>query len=173
MNNTSEYFLDLSQSNGLGRPAISIFLRGCDKEVPCSGCHNMELYNETDNEIYLEELQNVLRDYLEQYASIYGTQNIQVAILGGEPLSRKNRSVTHAISRYIKEMYNTSTVIVYSWRTLEDIEEENLSRFLRYVDYGVLGAFEEENFVPNTIPSSSNQGIYNLKTGFKQRNIIL
>lgn len=173
MNNIQEYFLDLSQSNGLGRPAISIFLRGCDRDIPCSGCHNMELYNETENKIILEDLQNALQGYLEQYASIYGTQNIQVAILGGEPLSRKNRSVTHAISRYVKEMYNTSTVIVYSWRTLEDIQEENLDRFLRYIDYGVLGPFEQENFVPNILPSSTNQGIYNLKTGFKQREIHL
>ena len=173
MTKRQEYFLDLSQTNGLGAPAVSIFLRGCDKEIPCDDCHNMEIYTETTREICVEDLQNAVKSYLDQYVSIYGDKSIRVAILGGEPLSRKNRVVTHAISRYIKEIYNTAIVIVYSWRTKEQIEEENLNRFLRYIDYGVLGPYEKDKYVENTIPSSTNQGIYNLKTGFKQREIKL
>lgn len=80
--------------------------------------------------------------------------------MGGEPLAEYNRNITQEISQYIKRKYKSVTIILYSWRTIEQIKKENLESCIRYIDYGVLGSYNKNLYISNTLPSSSNQYIY-------------
>jgi len=55
--------------------------------------------------------------------------------------------------------------IIYTWRYLKDIE--HLKKYISYIDYGVLGDFQEYNKNINYIPSSTNQYIYNFTNNKK------
>ena len=41
------YFIDYSLKNGLGHPAISLYLTGFDNPVKCYGCHNYDLQKQS------------------------------------------------------------------------------------------------------------------------------
>lgn len=155
------YYIDYSLSNGLGHPSISIFLTGCDKKNRCKNCHNSELWNISPQQYddyslddIFQQLTNEVREYKKYHSKLY------ISILGGEPLALYNRDITLKISKYIKETFKNATIVLYTWRTKEDINNQNLIEYLKYIDYGVLGEFRDDLMVKNTLPSSTNQQIY-------------
>jgi len=165
------FILDYSLKNGLGNPAISLYLSGCDKKIKCKGCHNQELQLGTNAKIDFELLKENMDKNIKNY--LYFHKKLHVSILGGEPLAPYNREIASQISKYIKQKYKDCSIILYSYRTIDDIKKENLLSYLTYIDYGVLGSFEEDLFIENTLPSSTNQYIYDFKNKTKLQSISL
>lgn len=62
---------------------------------------------------------------------------------------------------------------MYSWRTIEQINKENLKPYIKYIDYGVLGVYDNDLYTPNVLPSSTNQYIYDFKGSQKLKPIKL
>lgn len=152
------YFIDYSLKNGLGNPAISLYLTGCDNPIKCEDCHNWELQEQSkynyDIDKVKTEIDKEIYNYLQFHDKLY------IAILGGEPLAEYNKDITLQISKYIKEKYPNSTTILYSWRTIEQINNENLRSYTDYIDYGVLDVYNKNLHAENTLPASTNQYIY-------------
>lgn len=155
----SRYYFDYSLNNGLGHPAISLYLTGCDKPTKCIGCHNKELQEESKDYCDTEELKFKINEKILKGFNF--SKKMYVVFLGGEPLTEYNRNITYDISKYVKEKYPQVTTVVYSWRTKELLK--NIRNYLSYMDYGVLGEFKDELYVEGTLPSSSNQYIYDFK----------
>lgn len=165
------YVIDYSLKNGLGHPSISIYLTGCDKLIKCDDCHNWELQKQSENSFNINNMKNEIDNSIENY--LFFHDKLYISILGGEPLSIYNRDITLEVSRYIKDKYNNSTVILYSWRTIDDINNEDLLPYIKNIDYGVLGSYEKDLYVSNILPSSSNQYIYDFKNNKKLKPIQL
>jgi pyruvate-formate lyase-activating enzyme len=39
--------INYSLINFLSQPCVSIFFKGCDKEIKCTNCHNSELWEQS------------------------------------------------------------------------------------------------------------------------------
>lgn len=169
MNKIDRYVIDYSLKNGLGHPSISLYLTGCDKPIKCEDCHNWELQKQSENNYNIntikDELDNSIKNYLSFHDKLY------FSILGGEPLSEYNKDISLEISKYIKEKYKKSIIVLYSWRLIEEIKDSNLIPYTLYMDYGVLGPYKKDLYEEKTLPSSSNQYVYNFKTNKKLKPI--
>lgn len=165
------YTIDYSLKNGLGKPAVSIYLTGCDKPIKCDDCHNWELQEESKEQYDIKKMKERIDKYIKDFFKFH--KSLHVSILGGEPLAEYNRKITYEISKYIKEKYPNSTIIIYSWRTIDQIFKEGIKSYIKYIDYGVLGAYDKELYIENTIPSSTNQYIYDFKYDKINKPIIL
>ncbi len=167
----NRYFIDYSLKNGLGHPAISIYLTGCDNPVKCNECHNWELQEQSKYGYNINKIKNETDKEIQNYLQFHN--KLYVAILGGEPLAKYNKDITLELSKHIKQKYKYATIILYSWRTIEQINNENLESYIQYIDYGVLGAYNKNLYIPNTLPSSTNQYIYDFKHNKKLESIKL
>lgn len=165
------YYIDYSLKNGLGHPAISLYLTGCDKPVKCKDCHNWELQEQSYYDYSIKNIKYNINKNIQNYLQFH--KNLYVAILGGEPLAKYNRNITLQISKFIKQQYNNSKIILYSWRTLKQIQEERLEIYIKYIDYGVLGAYDNTLHTDNILPASTNQYIYDFNNKVKLKPIIL
>ena len=159
------YVINYSTKNGLGRPSISIYLQGCDKKVKCKSCHNLEMQSPPKEKCNFYNMTKQLDNYIEQFMKFH--KKLHMSFLGGEPLAPYNRDIVYKLSKYIKTMYKNSKISLYSWRTIKQINEE-LKSYIQYIDYGILGEYNESLYVADTLPSSSNQYIYD----FKNKKII-
>lgn len=155
------YIIDYSAKNGLGHPAISLFLTGCDKPIKCKNCHNWELQEESKEKYSLQEIKENIDKNIQEFLQFH--QSLHVTLLGGEPLAEYNRKISLEISKYVKTKYKKSTITIYSWRTIDNIKNEKLKPYLKYIDYGVLGAYNEDLHTEDYLPSSTNQYIYDFK----------
>jgi len=147
-------------SDGVNHPSVSIYFHGCDKPVKCKGCHNYQLWEFDDIVINEKKLYKQIKTQINKIKKFY--PKVAVCFLGGEPLSPQYRSFVY----YLSHMFSNDSkvlTILYSWRTLEDINNnEELVKVTGEVDYGVLGAFDE-NYLVDDFPASSNQIIYDFK----------
>ena len=150
------YSIDFSLTNGLGKPAISIYYSGCDIPVKCKECHNPELWKKEYPQVGYKELHRLVNGYNE-----FNDHNeLLVSFMGGDPLAEYNRKSTIEISRKLKEDFPGIQLIIYSWRRPDEIAYEWIEHF----DFGVLGQFDIGEFKKGYLPSSSNQIIYDFKT---------
>ena len=161
------YLLELSLKNGLGKPSISLYLRGCDKKTKCKGCHNHEYQEKSMDDYDINTIKTSTLKLLEKSKSFF--PNISLSILGGEPLTEYNRDITYEISKYIKEQCPNIPIILYSWRDLCEIP----IKYVEHIDYGVLGSYDEDLHVDNILPASTNQYIYDFKNQCKLEPIKL
>ncbi len=152
------YFIDYSLKNGLGKPAISLYLTGCDNPIKCENCHNWELQEQSKYDYDINKVKTEIDKEIYNYLQFYN--NLYIAILGGEPLAEYNKDITFQISKYIKKKYINSIIVLYSWRTIEQINNDNLKSYVNYIDYGVLGVYNKNLHIENTLPASANQYIY-------------
>jgi len=168
----NEVYVTLQNSinnDGLWYPSISIYYSGCDKIIKCLNCHNPELQQQNNgykiiNEQLIKDIELILKNWLDIYPEI------SLCYLGGEPLSLWNRESVYLISKYFKTKYGDKICnIVYTWRYWEDID--HIKKYITYMDYGVLGDFQEEYKNLNYIPSSTNQYIYDFKNNIKIKPI--
>lgn len=167
----TRYIVDYSAKNGLGNPAISLYLTGCDKEIKCHDCHNWELQSESKDDYNIEEIKQLLDSSITNFNNFHN--RLYVSILGGEPLAEYNCNITYEISKYLKKKYKDIIIVIYSWRDLYDIKNQNLEKYLEYIDYGVLGSYESKLKVENVLPSSTNQYIYDFNNKNKIKPIKL
>lgn len=156
-------------SDGIWYPSISIYYSGCDRVPRCEGCHNKNLQElgsgfKTTTEDLIKTIEKNLIEWLDAYGIM------AVCFLGGEPLTESNRESVLSISQYFKQKYGNQIYnIIYSWRDLEDLKK--LDKYLKFIDYGVLGSFDI-NLVDTTyIPASPNQFIYDFKGNKKIERI--
>lgn len=163
------YVIDYTLKNGLGKPAISLYLTGCDKPVKCKGCHNWELISESENDYDIEQIKTELAKQIDSFLEFH--KDLHVSILGGEPLASYNRDITLEVSKFVKSKYSNSTITLYSWREKELLKTKSLNRYIKHIDYGVLGGWEEDLFIKDTLPASTNQYIYDFKNNKKLKPI--
>lgn len=155
-------------TDGLGVPAVSIYFGGCDKKAFtgsfCPGCQNAEMQdiNVDIPAYYQEELYRYVIQFISDWKQISNV--VAVAFIGGEPLACYNRDCVKYISERIKEEFKNIVTIVYSWRTIEDIREQNLVDYVYNIDKCVLGDYKDYWSDPTYLLGSTNQVIYNFKT---------
>ena len=151
--------------DGLWHPSISIYYSGCDKPIKCENCHNPELQQKeigfkTNDKQLISDIEEKLIMWLSTY------EIISICYLGGEPLSSWNRNSILNVSRYFKNKYkNHICNVLYTWRYIDDLY--TLKKHIAYMDYGVLGDFQECYKDLNYIPSSTNQYIYDFNNQTK------
>lgn len=150
------YAIDFSLTNGLGKPAISVYYSGCDIPVKCKECHNSELWQKQKTKVSDEEFFRLVNNY----KNFNHSKELIITFLGGDPLAPYNRDSVIEVSRKLKELYPEVKIVVYSWRTPDEIEES----WTEFFDYGVLGKFDIGIYVENRLPASTNQFIYDFKT---------
>lgn len=150
------YSIDLSLTNGLGKPAISIYYSGCDIPVKCKECHNPELWNKQKSRIGYPELLRVISSY----NSFNFSKQLRIAFLGGEPFSKDNRESVISTAKQLKDDFKDCQIIVYSWRKPDEIEKA----WVENIDIGVLGQFDIGEFKEGYLPASSNQVIYDFNS---------
>ena len=155
----------------MGHPAISIYLTGCDNPIKCEDCHNWELQEKSQYDYDINKIKHKVDKEIYNYLQFHS--KLYIVILGGEPLAEYNRDIVLELSSYIKEKYKNVTIVLYSWRTIEQINKENLRSYIKYVDYGVLGSYNKGLYVSNTLPSSVNQYIYDFKNNNKLKPVKL
>lgn len=146
------YSVDLSLTNGLGKPAVSIYYSGCDIPVKCRECHNSELWNKQDTKIEYDELIRIIKEF----NTFHYSDELIVSFLGGEPFAPYNRNSVIEVSKRLKEDFPKVKTIVYSWRLPEQVEDE----WIENIDLGVLGQFDIRELREDYLPASSNQVIY-------------
>lgn len=170
--NNKDVYVTLQNSinnDGLWYPSISIYYSGCDKPIKCADCHNPELQQKeigfkTDNNKLICDIETKLKEWLDVY------EKISICYLGGEPLAKWNIESVLKLSKYFKQKYNNRICnIIYTWRYLEDLQP--LQKYLKFIDYGVLGDFQITKRNIKYIPSSSNQYIYDFKNKTKLQSI--
>ncbi len=125
-------------------------------------CHNPQTwepfraFNMTDDELIIVVESKLL-------PLIQNSIQTALVFLGGEPLAPYNRDSVYQVSKYFKNKFNNSVITtLYTWRYIEDIKQENLLKFVEYIDEFVLGPYihelrnvDEHN---NTnFPASTNQ----------------
>ncbi|MFN6991124.1 MAG: 4Fe-4S cluster-binding domain-containing protein [Fervidobacterium sp.] len=141
-------------------PSVSIYFQGCDVLPKCIGCHNPETWDfdnsyQIDLLYLLEKVNEKLTFLLTKY------EKVALALIGGEPLSEKNRRSSYLIAKTIKEHFEDRvTTIVYSWRTPKQLLNINIS--LDYFDEFVLGKYKAE-YRTDRFPASKNQLYINKK----------
>jgi len=165
------YIIDFSLKNGLGHPAVSIYLTGCDNPIKCENCHNWELQEQSKYNYNISAIKNEIDLEIKNYLQFY--DKLYVAILGGEPLAEYNKNIMFELSKHIKQKYNNAIVVLYSWRTIEQINNENLKPYIQYIDYGVLGIYNKNLYISNILPASTNQYIYDFKNNKKLKSVKL
>jgi anaerobic ribonucleoside-triphosphate reductase activating protein len=156
------YYIETSMySDGINFPSVSIYFKGCDKEEKCKNCHNPQLWEFDDEmDLFTDIIQKIEKQLLTMI-SYYDI--ISICFIGGEPTSKRHIFNLSQISKYFKDKYKSRIRnILYSWRYFEDL---NLN-YLKYIDYGVLGEYDE-NLKTNSFPGSSNQYIYDFNNNKK------
>lgn len=158
MRKTYAILQDSINNDGLWYPSISIYFGGCDKPAKCKGCHNPEMQrDDVEPNTTLRKLKKDIETELVSWLKIYDV--ISICYLGGEPLSKKNRKATKAVSKYFKRKYKDSVKnIVYSWREINSLK--HIKKYVKHMDYGVLGEYDENCLQLEYVPSSGNQYIY-------------
>lgn len=159
------YAIDYNLKNGLGHPAISLYLTGCDKPVKCKGCHNWEMQERSGQGYNIEDIKSELDNLINNFS--YFHKELYISIVGGEPLAEYNLPITIEVAKYIKDKHN-SKIVLYSWRDLDQIGEVS-----QYLDYAVLGGYDEAKHQDNVLPSSSNQVIWDFKNNKELEHIKL
>jgi len=151
------YSIQYSTKSGLGKPSLEVYLYGCDKPIPCSGCHNRELLDIPKVTSDKYAIEKELMAEIENFKKFH--KQIRVSFVGGEPTAKHNIDKLCYLSNKIKSIYVDSIIIVYSWKRLDRISHEVYGS----IDYGVLGEYVKELHVENQLPSSTNQIIYDFK----------
>lgn len=155
-------------SDGLGIPAVSIYFAGCDKESFtgsfCPGCQNVEMQDpEIDIPAYYpEEIYRYVIQLITDWKQI--SSNVAVAFIGGEPLACYNRDCVQYISYRLSKEFPSVTTILYTWRDIKDITNQNLLPYVKYIDKCVLGDYRAELHDDSYALGSTNQVIYNFNT---------
>jgi organic radical activating enzyme len=143
--------VNFSLNAGGGRPAICIFLTGCDKPVKCFGCHNPTLWT---HQPYCPHTIDSLIKSVKQLALL--TRN--VAIMGGEPLADYNLPITIELAKRLRK--DGFKLFLYSWRSPKEVLRNELFKSIPYVfDYGILGTYEQDLKQDGFLASSNQEFI--------------
>ncbi|NPU88763.1 MAG: 4Fe-4S cluster-binding domain-containing protein [Fervidobacterium sp.] len=145
-------------------PSVSVYFQGCDAYPKCLGCHNPETWD--FDEKFAIDFSHLVRHVvakLDVLLNVY--DKVALVLLGGEPLSPRNRKYAYILARVVKEVFQERVVVlVYSWRTPKDLLELDVP--LDYFDEYVLGRYLQK-YHRDGFPASANQ-LYLTKEELKQ-----
>jgi anaerobic ribonucleoside-triphosphate reductase activating protein len=145
-------------------PSVSVYFQGCDAHPKCLGCHNPETWD--FDERFAVDFSHLVRHVvakLDVLLNVY--DKVALVLLGGEPLSSRNRKYAYILARVVKEVFQEKVVVlVYSWRTPKDLLELDVP--LDYFDEYVLGRYLQK-YHRDGFPASANQ-LYLTKEELKQ-----
>jgi anaerobic ribonucleoside-triphosphate reductase activating protein len=145
-------------------PSVSVYFQGCDAYPKCLGCHNPETWD--FDEKFAVDFSHLVRHVvakLDVLLNVY--DKVALVLLGGEPLSPRNREYAYILARVVKEIFQEKVVVlVYSWRTPKDLLELDMP--LDYFDEYVLGRYLQK-YHRDGFPASANQ-LYLTKEELKQ-----
>lgn len=148
-------------SDGLGIPTISVYMSLCDKKSRtgkwCKSCQNPEMQsNNLGYKLSISEIIEIIEPKINRFKEIFG--KCELALLGGEPLSKFNRSYSYKLAKYFNSI--GIQTIVYTWRTKKIIKKEKID--IEYYDRVVCGEYIDElNIGDEYILGSTNQKIIN------------
>jgi len=162
-----DYSIQYSTKSGLGKPALEVYLYGCDKPIKCNGCHNKELLETPSEFTPIKQIEEHLLREISNFSKFH--KQVIISFVGGEPTADHNKERLNRLSGTVKSKYVDSLIVLYSWKRLDGWSINNF----KHIDYGVLGEYISELHVDNYIPSSSNQIIYDFKNHEIMDNINL
>ena len=143
-------------ADGLGTPVVSLYFSYCDKkEITgsfCENCQNSELQKDGVGFLLsLEEIFEIINKKYNFMVGIYG--KCEVALIGGDPMAEIN-------IKFAQEIGKKYDSIIYTWRTLEYLEDIDVSMFNRIV----CGKYIDKlNVGDDYLLGSTNQYIINGK----------
>jgi hypothetical protein len=113
-------------TDGVGIPTISIYMTLCDKKELtgsfCENCQNKELQeNNIGYRLELEDAIKFIEEKINNFKKMFG--KCELALLGGEPLSKTNREYSYELAKYFSSI--GIDIILYTWRTPKQIKKEN------------------------------------------------
>ena len=146
---------DTQNTNGL---CVSLWLQGCPHK--CEGCWNPETWDYNSGILFGEREVEYILDQL-----IY---NQHLAILGGEPLIKRNLQPLLELCKTVKAIRPYSEIWLWTGYKYNEVKHLEL---LNYVDYLIDGKFDINKKVDYRITKieedkyrgSSNQNIIKLK----------
>ena len=113
--------------------SVSLWVCGCDKR--CKGCFNPEAWDYSYGHPFTEEtIEKIIKELNKPYID-------KLVILGGEPLSSKNRVSVFELCKEVKEKIEKPIeIIIYSGYSYEELQitNEEAKNFDMLID----GAFE-------------------------------
>ncbi len=145
-------------------PSVSVYFQGCDAYPKCLGCHNPETWN--FDEKFAVDFSHLVQHVVAKLDALLNVYDkVALVLLGGEPLSSRNRKYAYILARVVKEVFQEKVVVlVYSWRTPKDLLELDVP--LDYFDEYVLGRYLQK-YHRDGFPASANQ-LYLTKEELKQ-----
>lgn len=130
--------------------SVSLWVSGCDKK--CKGCFNPEAWDYSYGRPFTEETTDkIIKELNKPFIDKF-------VILGGEPLSPRNRNIVLELCRKVKEkVKKTIEIIIYSGYTREELQLTNEET--KYLDILIDGAFD----INNKVKSPDYRGSTNQK----------
>ena len=140
---------------------VSLWFQGCDNK--CKGCHNKHTWDHDGGSIIgNDKVVSML-----EYSLLRNGIKRNLSILGGEPLSTKNRSDCNYIISKIRKIFGKSIKIYlwtgFVWEDLLKEDDNDLTNIFKNIDKLIDGPYIEEQRVSNVLfIGSSNQRIIEL-----------
>lgn len=141
--------------NGEG-VCVSFWTQGCPHH--CLGCHNPETWDfEGGHEVPID-----IKGRIIKAISANGIQR-NFSILGGEPLSEKNRDFILTIVQAVRTAYPSIKIFLWTGYTIEELknmEDKKINSILENIDVLIDGKYDESlRDVTLELRGSSNQRI--------------
>jgi len=145
----------VDSDNGL---CVSLWFGYCD--IRCPGCHNKQLWDSNEHKPNQEVIQNILKILDESPV------DLSLSILGGEPLSDKNRNDCAEIIEEIRKRKPDLYIRCWTGRTWgtvlrESKKDQSISSILKNINQIITGPFKESLKCTDALIGSSNQEIKN------------
>lgn len=118
---------DLNNGDGI---RVSLWVTGCP--IQCDGCHNKHLWNREVGKCFTQNEENCIIDLLKQY------HEINLSILGGEPLAPYNYDTVLKLCKRVKEELPDKNIWLwtgYSYSCVQDLE------IMKYLDVLIEGKY--------------------------------
>ena len=136
--------------------SVSLWTAGCPHR--CKGCHNSEMWDyENGYEVPID-----IKGQLIKAISANGLVR-NFSILGGEPLSEKNRDFILTIVQAIRTAYPSIKIFLWTGYTIEELknmEDKKINSILENIDVLIDGKYDESlRDVTLELRGSSNQRI--------------
>lgn len=142
--------------------AVSLYVQGCPAPN-CPGCHNPETWSFNGGKEFTAKTLNQIIQGLT-------ANNVQrnFCLLGGEPLCSENEFLSHMVLLEIRKQLPNTKIYIWTKYLYKDLKQQTgrMQQILELADYLIDGPYIEA-LRDITLPmrGSSNQKIYNLKTG--------
>lgn len=149
-------------ANGVG-VRVSLFVSGCRNR--CKGCFNPETWAFDYGEPF------TMKTVVEILAALKPEYISGLSILGGEPFEPENRDRIEQLCAWVKCLYPTKTIWIYTGYLYEDLKDLPV---MGYADVLVDGQFiEAEKDLRLRFRGSRNQRIIDVQASRRAGSVVL